>query len=85
MAYPDCPAWGKEAVAHYIDMTAPPGEELNKNGHTLDDRMLFIDTLTIAIALKDEGKLLLEELRKKWPFEVESSMAEAETLASQQV
>ena len=77
-------AWGKHHVKELIRLTAPPGEVLNKNGHTLDDRMLFIDVLSLAIGLKDEGKLLLKELRKKWPAEVESSMAEAERLASQQ-
>jgi len=72
-------AWGKYHVEEHLRMTAPPGEEL----HGFDDRMLFIDTLTLAIALKDEGKLLLKGLRKKWPSEVEASMAEAEILAAQ--
>jgi|TergutMp193P3_1026864.scaffolds.fasta_scaffold35192_2 hypothetical protein len=76
-------AWGQYDVNEIIRATAPPGEELNKNGHTLDDRMLFIDTLTMAIALKDKGKLLLKELRKKWPSEVESAMPEATILANQ--
>ena len=76
-------AWGKHHVKELLRLTAPPGEILNKNGHTLDDRELFIDTLTLAITLKDKGKLLLSELRKKWPAEVESPMAEAEKIAAQ--
>ena len=80
MAYPNCQMWRKTDVANLIKMTIPPGEK--EQG--FDDGMLFIDSLSLAIALKEKGKLLLEELRKKWPAEVESSMAEAEKLASQQ-
>ena len=79
MAYPDCPAWGEEAVKHLIESeTVPPGEE--KQG--FDDRMLFIDTLALSIALKSDGKLLFEELQKKWPNEVHSSLMEAALIAS---
>jgi hypothetical protein len=78
MSYPDCPAWGEEAVEHLIGETVPPGEE--KRG--FDDRMLFIETLVLAIALKEEGKMLLEALRKKWRPEVETSMQEAVEMAN---
>jgi hypothetical protein len=54
------PMWEKDDVVYLLSMTVPPNEE--KNG--FDDRILFIDTLILAIVLKDEGKLLLEELRK---------------------
>ena len=81
MAYPDCPMWGEEDVAHLIDATVPPGEE--RRG--FDDRYLFIDTLALAIALEGDGKLLLEALRKKWPEAVESSMEEAARLAKEAV
>jgi hypothetical protein len=79
MSYPDCPIWGEEEVQNLIEGTVPPGEEYRG----FDDRMLFIETLTLAIAFKEDGKLLLEALRKKWPSEVESSMQEAEEMASQ--
>jgi len=79
MSYPDCPIWGEEDIKHLIEETVPPGEE--RQG--FDDRMLFIETLAFAIAFKEDGKLLLEALRKKWPSEVESSMQEAEEMASQ--
>jgi len=55
------PAWSKHDVAKFISRTVPPGEE--KHGY--DDRIDFIDTLALAIALKEDGKLLLEALRKK--------------------
>jgi len=73
------PAWGKHHSAELVRMTVPPGEE--RRG--FDDRMLFIDTLVLAIALKEDGKLLLEELRKKWPEAVEQSMTEAARLAQE--
>jgi len=79
LSYPDCPIWGEEDVKHLIEGTVPPGEE----HRGFDDRTLFIETLALAIALKEDGKLLLEALRKKWPSGVESSMQEAEEMASQ--
>ena len=79
MSYPDCLIWGEEEVKNLIEGTVPPGEE----HQGFDDRMLFIEALTLAIAFKEDGKLLLEALRKKWPSEVESSMQEAEEMASQ--
>jgi len=78
MDNPNCPMWGKEDVKYLINKTVPPGEE--KYG--FDDRMLFIDTLALAIALKEDGKLLLGALREKWLPEVESSIQEAEAMAS---
>ena len=74
MSYPNCPAWGEEAVEHIVGKeTVPPGGER----HRYDNRLLFIETLALAIGLREDGKLLLEELRKKWPKEVEESMEEA--------
>jgi hypothetical protein len=75
----DHPAWGEYHVKETIDATVPPGEELQG----FDDRILFIDALALAIALEDNGKLLLEALRKKWPEAVESSMEEAQKLAQE--
>ena len=74
MAYPNCPAWGKEAVKHIVETgTVPPGEK--RQGY--DDRLLFIEALALAIGLEEDGKLLLSELQKKWPKEVVVSMEEA--------
>jgi len=56
MSYPDCPIWGEEEVKNLIEETVPPGEE----HRGFDDRMLFIETLTLAIAFKEDGKLLCE-------------------------
>jgi hypothetical protein len=82
MGYPawmDEPAWGEAHVKDHISMTLPPGESIPEN--SFFDGMLFIDTLTLAIALKDDGEMLLSELRKKWPSEVDAYMAEAEAQA----
>jgi len=75
----DYPAWGEHHSAELVSMTVPPGEEK----HGFDDRYLFIDTLALSIALEEDGKLLLEALRKKWPEAVESSMEEAARLAQE--
>jgi len=74
-----CPVWDEHNVAEFVSMTVPPGEER----HGYDDRMLFMDTLAIAIASGDSNKLLLETLQKKWPEAVESSMEEAARLAQE--
>jgi hypothetical protein len=73
--------WGKQDVADLISKTIPPGEE--KQG--FDDRMLFIETLSMSIALKKDGKLLFDGLREKWPDEVQSSLMEASLLANEQI
>jgi len=73
------PAWGEHHSAEFVRMTVPPGEER----HGFDDRYLFIDILALSIALKEDGKILLETLRKKWPEAVESSMEEATRLAQE--
>ena len=75
----DYPAWGKQHVKELISTTIPPGEYFVENA--FDDRMLFIDTLALAIGLKHDGELLLSELRKKWSAEVDAFMPEAEALA----
>jgi hypothetical protein len=77
----DFQIWGEKDAAYLVGMTVPPGEE--KQG--FDDRILFIDTLALAIALEEDGKLLLEALRKKWPEAVENSMEEAKKLAQEAV
>jgi hypothetical protein len=77
------PAWGESHVKDLISMTLPPGEGVPAN--SFFDGMLFMDTLALAIALKEDGKLLLSELRKKWPSGVDASMAEAEAMAKQDI
>jgi hypothetical protein len=72
-------AWGEAHVKDLISTTLPPGESVPKN--CFFDGFLFMDTLALAIALKEDGKLLLSELRKKWPVAVESHMQEAENMA----
>jgi hypothetical protein len=67
MSYPagwNEPAWGEAHVKNHISITLPPGESVPEN--CFFDGHLFIDTLALAIALNEDGKLLLSELRKKW-------------------
>ena len=72
-------AWGFSHVREIIAATAPPGERLQG----FDDRMLFVHALTLSLQLGDDGKLLLSELRKKWPEGVENYWHEAERLIKQ--
>ena len=67
---------GKENTDDIIAGVIPPSEK--NQGY--DDRTPFISALAIAIALKDEGVLLLEALRNKWPDAVEKSMNTATKL-----
>ena len=71
----DCPAFGKEHVIEIIGKTLPPYQGVPEN-HFFDG-YLFIDTLALAIILENQGKLLLSELKKKWPEAVNDSMDEA--------
>ena len=70
------PVWVKNAE-ELIEKTLPP--------HELEVRcwecMTFLDSLTLAIALREEGELLLKALKEKWPEAVEKSMEEASKLA----
>jgi len=79
----DEPAWGENHVKALLDSTLPPGEEIEKN--TFDDRTPFIEILTLSITLKEDGKLLFDELRKKWPNEVQTSMMEAAIKANKTI
>ena len=73
------PSMGKEDVKEIIESTLPPGEEEKEN--VLDGRESFVDTLALAIAEKEDGMLLLSELKKKWPEAVSEYWDKAEKLA----
>jgi hypothetical protein len=72
-------AWGETHIKDFIKSVLPPFEKPKENH--LNDGYLFIDALALALALKDDGKVLMRELKKKWPTEVEASMQEATELA----
>lgn len=71
------PSWRSHDVKNFIAMTLPPGADVP----TFFDGLLFIDALGLAIALREEGKLLLEALKEKWPEAVENQIHEATKLA----
>ena len=77
----DHPAWGEYHVKVIIAGTLPPGETVPAN--SFFDGSLFMDSLVLAIGLKEDGKLLLQALKEKWPEAVESPMQEASGLAKE--
>ena len=59
----DTVAWGKEHVAEFIKMVAPPGVSVGGLG-VYDDRLSYLEALELAKALGDDGKLLLVALQE---------------------
>jgi hypothetical protein len=70
---------GRRRTSYWYDRTVR-----RRKAGGVDDRLLFVETLSVSIALKKDGKLLFDRLREKWPDEVQSSLIEAALLANNQ-